>query len=993
MGDSGNKKEQHFSSTLQRMMSFLRKEGFEQTKGELLSEVKNKYPDVNLESKQTTHEKHELEGSCSNSSTQQQQQTQRQYEGEISEAEELRSLMKTPPATPPQDFYKNKLKTSSTTGTSGGYLTAPEESDIDEHSIGLGGASVLSQSQELALQSQSISEQSTISQQQQQQQQQSSASGSTSQHIQFQISQHQVQQSDSYQQQQQQQQQQLRWQQQQIPDIFPLQHEAILEEKQQQSRSLQQYDNPAWQKQQQQEQQEQSPALVRNDSQNTGDLFKTSWPELLLGSRSQTIERMDSNASPATPSSVCSMTSPVCSQQDPATQFWVGSGGFMATNMEPSPSTKFPNKMNRVNSLTELSEGQIASSPLPNMDSFRSAGTANTDEGKTVNFAEKPSRRGQKVGGGGGFGFSFDVSPVEEQQTENARRTFHSWNSIKSGVSETPSDGGNSDGGFSAAGGGGHEDSGDFEFSSPDVSPFVQSNQQKQQQSLQISQRLKSEPVMSTTAFMLGNFSPQSDNGNPPLTICDPVDSHPHVPSFSLDLGDLENIRAKQPKSTTLLNNFGRGHGHTQETTLAEHMDLIETASRTSSDLHVDYDPHFVEEQYEVFNLRIIHPKRRTGFEDPKELMFRKLDLIAGRYEVQDFVGSAAFSNAIFAFDIKEKRPVCLKIIKNRKDYFDQSLDEIKLLNYVNSNDPDDSKNVLRLHDYFYYREHLILVCELLHKNLYEWQKYTRDQKLPNYFTLSRVQSIAKQVLTALKFLHSLDLIHADLKPENILIKDYEQCTVKVIDLGSSCFTTDTPSTYIQSRSYRSPEVILGAPYDGRIDVWSLGCILAELLTGAILFQNDTVGTLLSRIVAVFGPFPDSLLQVSKNRDKFITDNGYIFERMPNGPYTTHKPKRTSLRAKVPQADEDCLKFLQYLLTVDSQERPTAAQALEHPWLKKSYTQKVYDMQEANLYKNFNIDTNSPGFEFSQSYAQSVSSIQKQESMQSVSNKSVIPME
>ncbi len=60
---------------------------------------------------------------------------------------------------------------------------------------------------------------------------------------------------------------------------------------------------------------------------------------------------------------------------------------------------------------------------------------------------------------------------------------------------------------------------------------------------------------------------------------------------------------------------------------------------------------------------------------------------------------------------------------------------------------------------------------------------------------------------------------------------------MKVIDLGSSCFTTDSMSSYVQSRSYRAPEVILGLPYQQTVDIWSLGCILAELLSGYVLFQ------------------------------------------------------------------------------------------------------------------------------------------------------------
>ncbi len=78
-------------------------------------------------------------------------------------------------------------------------------------------------------------------------------------------------------------------------------------------------------------------------------------------------------------------------------------------------------------------------------------------------------------------------------------------------------------------------------------------------------------------------------------------------------------------------------------------------------------------------------------------------------------------------------------------------------------------------------------------------------------------------------------------KHQNLLHRNWltalRRCEVKVIDLGSSCYVTDQLSSYVQSRSYRAPEVILGLPYDQKVDIWSLGCILAELLTGNVLFQ------------------------------------------------------------------------------------------------------------------------------------------------------------
>ncbi|XP_042041815.1 uncharacterized protein LOC121787206 isoform X1 [Salvia splendens] len=344
------------------------------------------------------------------------------------------------------------------------------------------------------------------------------------------------------------------------------------------------------------------------------------------------------------------------------------------------------------------------------------------------------------------------------------------------------------------------------------------------------------------------------------------------------------------------------------------------------------------EEEFETFDLKIVHRKNRTGFEEDKNFHVVLNSVIAGRYHVTEYLGSAAFSKAIQAHDLHTGMDVCVKIIKNNKDFFDQSLDEIKLLKYVNKHDPGDKYHLLRLYDYFYYREHLLIVCELLKANLYEFHKFNRESGGEVYFTMPRLQSITIQCLEALQFLHSLGLIHCDLKPENILVKSYSRCEVKVIDLGSSCFETDHLCSYVQSRSYRAPEVILGLPYGKKIDLWSLGCILAELCTGNVLFQNDSPATLLARVIGIIGSIEQGMLAKGRDTYKYFTKNHMLYERSQDSNRLEYLiPKKSSLRHRLPMGDQGFIDFIAHLLEVNPDKRPSASEALKHPWLQYPY--------------------------------------------------------
>ncbi len=357
---------------------------------------------------------------------------------------------------------------------------------------------------------------------------------------------------------------------------------------------------------------------------------------------------------------------------------------------------------------------------------------------------------------------------------------------------------------------------------------------------------------------------------------------------------------------------------------------------------------------YDVMEMKVIFDRERTGFEETKEFPIIIGSMIAGRYKVVEFLGSAAFSKTVHAIDSTNQNHYCLKIIENNKDYFDQSIDEVKILRYVNANGDSDEYNVLKLHDFFYYKEHLILVTELLKDNLYEYYRFNIENEETVFFDLNRLKTLSQQILKALSFLHDRRVIHCDVKPENLMIKSYSKSQFKLIDFGSACFIHDHLSSYVQSRFYRAPEIILGCQYDYKIDVWAFGCVLVELFMGKVLFQGNSMSGTLAKIIGTVGPLPKWMIKKGKQVDKYFV-NEYVlveqaggaqeedqaFEESSDGKRPTDFdklsvliPKKISLKSKLRTDDSLFLDFLQSLLSVDPNLRPTAREALAHSWLQ-----------------------------------------------------------
>ncbi|EFI28220.1 CMGC/DYRK/YAK protein kinase [Coprinopsis cinerea okayama7 len=242
------------------------------------------------------------------------------------------------------------------------------------------------------------------------------------------------------------------------------------------------------------------------------------------------------------------------------------------------------------------------------------------------------------------------------------------------------------------------------------------------------------------------------------------------------------------------------------------------------------------------------------------------------KYLILDILGQGTFGQVVKCQNMKTHEIVAVKVIKNKPAYFNQSMMEVTILEMLNKTcDPNDEHHLLRLRDSFIHRSHLCLVFELLSSNLYELIKQNQFQGLSTQL----VKVFMAQLLDALTVLKEARLIHCDLKPENILLKSLQSPQIKVIDFGSACHERQTVYTYIQSRFYRSPEVLLGMPYTAAIDMWSLGCIAVELFLGLPLFPGTSEYNQLTRIIEMLGMPPLSMLNSGKqtklnNRAAFI---------------------------------------------------------------------------------------------------------------------------
>ncbi|KAF8558429.1 hypothetical protein OG21DRAFT_1595333 [Imleria badia] len=325
------------------------------------------------------------------------------------------------------------------------------------------------------------------------------------------------------------------------------------------------------------------------------------------------------------------------------------------------------------------------------------------------------------------------------------------------------------------------------------------------------------------------------------------------------------------------------------------------------------------------------------GYDDERgDYLVVNNDHLAYRYEIVDTLGKGSFGQVLNCRDHQTGESVAIKIIRNKKRFHHQALVEIKILDNLRKWDQEEKHHVIKMTEHFYFRNHLCIAMELLSINLYELIKANGFVG----FTPTLIRRFTSQMIMSLCLMRHHRIVHCDLKPENVLLKHPAKSAIKVIDFGSSCFEHEKIYTYIQSRFYRSPEVILGMNYHMAIDMWSLGCILAELYTGFPIFPGENEQEQLSCIMEVLGP-PDKDFVNRSSRKRLFFDNNGAPRPVVNSKGRRRRPGTKSLAQVLRCQDEDFVDFIARCLVWDPERRMKPQAALQHTFLKAGRRAKI----------------------------------------------------
>nr|XP_061797392.1 homeodomain-interacting protein kinase 1-like [Nerophis lumbriciformis] len=350
-----------------------------------------------------------------------------------------------------------------------------------------------------------------------------------------------------------------------------------------------------------------------------------------------------------------------------------------------------------------------------------------------------------------------------------------------------------------------------------------------------------------------------------------------------------------------------------------------------------------------VSSMKITGPEVQIG-----KILYSK----SNAYSVLDFIGEGCYGKVAVCKNLETSEIVAIKILKNDPSVKQDTEKELSILKMVSVMDAD-STNVVKFFEQFEHEGNICLVFEVLDCDLIYLLEERQRQPLP----LDEIRAIAHQLLVALVTLKKLGILHTDIKPDNIMIVNRKEqpLKVKLIDFGNAIPVSKIKQGLeIQPVGYRAPEITLGLPYNEKIDVWSVGCIMAFLFLAGNLFAVNCEYQMMKQIICVLGQPDDQLLHTGKYTENYFTEDEEVgvsryrlmtpeeFEAANNV-----KPKIQDVCRDFPRPLEDMIELLpegeivdaeletrksfvdllKQMLHLDGRQRISASQALQHPFI------------------------------------------------------------
>ncbi len=304
------------------------------------------------------------------------------------------------------------------------------------------------------------------------------------------------------------------------------------------------------------------------------------------------------------------------------------------------------------------------------------------------------------------------------------------------------------------------------------------------------------------------------------------------------------------------------------------------------------------------------------------------------KYQIIKSIGDGTYGQVYEGLNIETNQKVAIKKLKNKMSSWEECIlqNEIRFLRKL------DNENIIKLIEVI--REansDVSYIFELCDCNLFEFIEKYRKQKM--FISEAKIRNIVYQITCGIKYLHSFDIMHRDLKPENILMI-LNNNLVKLADFGTAKevpkYKDNSLTDYVCTRWYRAPECTLKSTnYDEKIDIWAIGCIMAELYTLKPIFPGIDEFDQLNRILKItgtpeFNDWPEGFALIQK-----------MNIRMPNY-------NKGNLKQIVFNANDDAIDFLQYVFQLNPEKRPSAADLLKHPYFTEVQRPSSYSYQMKN---------------------------------------------